>query len=144
MIPRRARIGLALAAALCGCDVKITRGDLPEAPPPELVALGMAPGYKIREFESQAAVDAFCRANGVRAYEEYNKRRILACLVADQKTVAAPADGVVDALLKKKLIEHEGPHTWGFGHGPQGKGFVPKTAQARGLLALGLAASAPR
>jgi hypothetical protein len=55
-------IGLALLAALAlwGCNVKLQRGDLLEAPPPDLAAKGLNPDYTVViPFPSRAVVDAY-------------------------------------------------------------------------------------
>lgn len=92
------------------------RPNQPEAPPKELAALGLAPGYHVKEMPP-AQLDAFCRAWGVDANDDHEKRQIMACVVPSLKAVVLPPN----ATPEQK--SHEFAHTWDVPHFEGGQGW---------------------
>lgn len=114
--------------AVGGCAMGMfRRGDLPEPPPKELAALGLAPGYHVREMDP-VALDKFCRAWGVAANDEWNKRRIAACVVPSLKAVILPPNA------SPEVRSHEYGHTWNVQHNPGGRGWDLRNLIQRGLI----------
>lgn len=106
---------LALLISLAGCDRMFRRADLPEPPPPELARLGLAPGYHVQTMDP-VTLDKFCRAWGVNANDEWNKRSILACVVPALKSVILPANATPEQRA------HEYAHSFA-PHFPGGRGW---------------------
>lgn len=102
----------------------IRRGDLPEPPPPGWPLLGPHPSYRVETAESRDQIDKLCRAAGVSAADEYNKRRLAACVDPAGRVAYLLAPGVLDAEKQKATEDHEFPHTWGLRHKPGGRDWL--------------------
>lgn len=139
------RVALAIVLVLGGCDVKIQRGDLPEELPDGYAQLGKHPDYTVKRLQTNAEIDAYCRANHVSAADAYVKRTLAACVIPSRQEVVLPADGVLDPAKAKAMEQHEYGHTWGLQHGSGGRKWLdasgnpakPLTpAQAQMLLSM--------
>lgn len=101
------------------------RGDLAPEPPPELAALGMAPGYTVKLFPSQAALDKYARQWGVSADDQWNKRSLVSAVIPALKLVCRLQPGLEDSELANSRDVHENGHTWGWRHAEGGGGWIP-------------------
>lgn len=107
--------------------MKIRRGDRP-APLPADVPAGIAEGYRVKEFNSPEELDRWCRAWGVSAHSEFNRRRVEACLIRRLHTVALPTREVAGDEKYNDLSTHEYAHTWGYDHDENGENWrSPRT-----------------
>jgi hypothetical protein len=93
-----------------------------EPPPEGYAALGRHPAYAVRRFRMPAEVDAYCRAHGVDAQDEYRRTRIEGCVVPATQEVVLP-QLFPGALERAQALEaHENAHTWRLVH-KHGRGW---------------------
>jgi hypothetical protein len=116
-VPRRL-LAAFLALVAAGCDVKIQRGDEPEQPSPQIIALGPNPAFREQIVADAIERDRLCRAAGVAANDAYNRRRILACVDVNGRVTYLPPDASTEVL------RHERAHEWGYQHDDTGHGFL--------------------
>ncbi len=101
----------------------VSRGDMPEPPPPQVAGLGLAPGYSIRRFDSVSALNDYAKANGVSASDAWNPHQIESAVVPAKQEVLLMKPGYFDPAKEQAVEAHEFAHSWGLVHGDDGKGW---------------------